>query len=81
MYFPTELFLAGSILIPILTILALIDIVRRPASDWTDGSYDKLMWVGISVFVSVIGPILYFAIGRPSGARAPSAPKDTLTSV
>lgn len=81
MYFPTELFLAGSIVIPILTIVALIDIVRRPATDWRDGGYDKLMWVAISIFVSVIGPILYFVIGRPTGFPAVAAPQDTVTSV
>ena len=42
-----------------LLIIALVDVVRRPN---TNGP--KLMWVLIIILVNVIGPILYFIIGR-----------------
>jgi hypothetical protein len=43
----------------ILLIVALVDLSR---TENTNGS--KLLWVFIIVFVNIIGPILYFVIGR-----------------
>jgi len=42
----------------ILMITAIISIVKKEVP-----TQDKLIWILISIFVSTIGPILYFAIG------------------
>lgn len=44
-----------------LIIVALTDIIKRPT---TFGP--KWMWVLIILFVNIVGPILYFIIGRRS---------------
>lgn len=45
-----------------LLVLALRDLIRRPSSEVTGGN--KLLWgIGIVLF-SVIGPLIYFALGR-----------------
>ncbi|QOR66485.1 PLDc_N domain-containing protein [Cytobacillus suaedae] len=43
----------------ILMVTALVDLIR---SEETNGP--KLFWVLLILFVSMIGPILYFVIGR-----------------
>ncbi|MCH1625163.1 PLD nuclease N-terminal domain-containing protein [Ferdinandcohnia quinoae] len=43
----------------ILMVTALVDIAKSEA---TKGP--KLIWVFISIFISIFGPILYFVIGR-----------------
>jgi len=47
------------ILIMILPLIALIDLLRSHFAN-----NDKLVWTIIVIFVVVIGPILYFTIGR-----------------
>ncbi len=51
------------VIIPL--IAALISILRHDFKDPTT----KLMWVIVSIFVPVIGPILYFIIGRKEQLR------------
>jgi len=58
-------FLIAFVAIPIITIVALVDIARRPQSEWEKAGQSQLMWVLLVVFVSVIGVILYYAIARP----------------
>jgi len=43
----------------ILLVVALVDIIR---SEQTNGP--KWVWVLIVIFINIIGPILYFVIGR-----------------
>mgnify|MGYP005839249465 CR=1 FL=1 len=43
----------------LLTIIALVDLVR---SEETNGP--KILWVFVILLISMIGPILYFVIGR-----------------
>ncbi|MBE4907295.1 PLDc_N domain-containing protein [Bacillus luteolus] len=43
----------------ILMVTALVDLIR---SEETNGP--KLLWVLLILFVSMIGPILYFVVGR-----------------
>lgn len=47
----------------ILMTIALVDIARR---DIEAIRGPKIAWVLISIFVNMIGPILYFTIGRKS---------------
>lgn len=44
----------------IITVMALIDIVQ---SDFK-GDNDKIIWLLLTLFISPIGAILYFTIGR-----------------
>ena len=45
----------------ILVIVALVDLIRREP-DQVNGS--KVMWTLIIIFISTIGPICYFILGR-----------------
>ena len=58
-------FLIAFVAIPIVTIIALVDIARRPRAEWDAAGQNQLMWVLLVVFVSVIGVVLYYAIARP----------------
>jgi hypothetical protein len=53
-----------------LWIWALVDCIQVP-DDSLYQSGNKLIWVLVIVFASVIGAILYFAIGKPSGGARP----------
>ena len=44
----------------LLTVFALVDIVRSKF----EGNHTKLIWVIVVIFVHLLGPILYFTIGR-----------------
>jgi hypothetical protein len=48
-----------------LTIWALVDLLRRPESDWAETGQDRLVWLLVVIFVGILGPILYLAICRP----------------
>lgn len=49
-----------------LAIVALVSLIRRPAAGVTGGN--KWVWAALIVLINMIGPILYFALGR----RAPT---------
>jgi hypothetical protein len=53
------------ILIPVLTVLALISALRSNFSDSTT----KLIWVIVIIMVPFFGPIIYFIIGRRQRIR------------
>jgi hypothetical protein len=56
----------------VVTIVALVDCIRVPDdSMFQNGT--KLIWVLVIVFLTLIGAVLYFAIGRPKGGARPSA--------
>ena len=44
----------------LLWLVALIDVLRNDFK----GQNEKLMWVFVILFIPVLGPILYFTIGR-----------------
>ncbi|QIZ98899.1 hypothetical protein HF024_10540 [Leifsonia sp. PS1209] len=46
----------------VLLVWALVDLVRRPTAAVAFGN--KWVWVAIIVVVNLIGPILYFIVGR-----------------
>ena len=46
----------------ILAIVAVVDIVRSPE---TNGP--KWVWIVVSLFISMLGPIAYFIFGRKNG--------------
>ncbi|WP_349897268.1 PLD nuclease N-terminal domain-containing protein [Parafrigoribacterium soli] len=49
-----------------LAVIALVSLVRRPVEQVALGN--KWVWVAIIILLNVIGPILYFAIGRKAAA-------------
>lgn len=62
---PTGLLIGIGVLLVIqltLAVIALVSLVRRPLSNVTLGN--KWIWAAIIVLVNVIGPILYFVLGR-----------------
>ena len=49
-----------------LLVLALVDLVKRPADVWEASGHNQLVWALVVIFVGVIGPVLYLAIARPA---------------
>ena len=49
-----------------LLVVALIDLVRRPADVWARSGHNQIVWALIVVFVGFIGPMLYLLIARPA---------------
>ncbi len=50
------------ILWAVLLVLALRDLIRRPASEVVGGN--KLLWGIVVVVFEILGPLAYFAFGR-----------------
>lgn len=49
----------------VLLVMALVDLVRRPADVWVESGQNQLVWALIVIFVGVVGPLLYLVIARP----------------
>ena len=63
-YGPSELL----ILLWIITIVALVDVLRVPSnSDFRVGT--RVIWVLVILCLSVVGAALYYAIGKPAPRR------------
>jgi hypothetical protein len=69
-FFLFGLFWIGAL---VLWVWALVDCIQVP-DDSLYESGNKLIWVLVIVFASVIGAIIYFAIGKPRGGTRPGAP-------
>lgn len=54
----------------VLFLVALIDLIRRPADAWKASGQSQLIWALIVIFVGVIGPVLYLLIARPQLEKA-----------
>ena len=56
-----------------LLVMALVDLVKRPAAVWEEAGHNQLIWALIVIFVGFIGPVLYLVVARPvleaAGAR------------
>ena len=61
-----------------LIILAVRDLLRPERQVYGD---NKLLWGVIIVFVNILGPLLYFAVGRPRGMNGPASPATPITAV
>ena len=48
----------------VLFIVALIDVIRRQFSN----DSDKILWLVLIILLPVLGPILYFVIGKKKGS-------------
>lgn len=70
---PTELLLIGGLLLPGflsigLCVWALVDAIRVARdADYRSGS--RVVWVLVILLLPFIGPIIYFAAGRPARRR------------
>lgn len=54
------------LLVPLaLLVFALVDLVQRSDAEWAASGQDRLTWVLISLFVGLLGPLLYLVIARP----------------
>ena len=49
-----------------LLVVALVDLVRRPAAQWASSGHNQIVWVLIVVLVGFIGPLLYLLLARPA---------------
>lgn len=58
-------FLLFAVVPLVLMIVALVDLLKRPQSEWQAAGQNQLLWGGIVVFVGVVGPILYLVMARP----------------
>lgn len=58
-------FLIAFVAIPVVMIITLVDIARRPQAEWETAGQNQIMWVLLVLFLTLIGIILYYAIARP----------------
>lgn len=69
MYVPfrlAELMIFGiAFVVPVLTLIGLVDVVRRPAVVWSAVGQNQLLWALIVVFVGFFGPLLYLVVAVP----------------
>ena len=49
-----------------LLVLALIDLLKRPADVWKESGHSPLVWALVVIFVGFIGPVLYLLVARPA---------------
>jgi hypothetical protein len=61
----TVLFLLVAVPLLVLYVWALVDALRTKASVWDAAEQNQLVWVGVILFVAIVGAILYMAIARP----------------
>jgi len=61
-------FLVGLVMLTglVLLVMALVDLVRRPAETWEASGHNQLVWALIVIFVGLIGPLLYLLIAPPA---------------
>ena len=49
-----------------LLLVALVDLLRRPASNWAASGHNQLVWALVVILVWFLGPLLYLVIARPA---------------
>lgn len=52
---------------------AILDVVRRPASEWQSAGQNQVLWAIVVLLLSIVGPIIYLAIARPQLVAAESS--------
>ncbi|NNE95486.1 MAG: hypothetical protein HKN24_05605 [Acidimicrobiales bacterium] len=60
-----EIIVILTLIIPMLTIAAIVDLLRRPASSWPQSGQSQAVWALVIIFIGLVGPILYFTIAKP----------------
>lgn len=61
-------FLVGLVMLATvgLLVLAIVDLVKRPATHWDEAGHNQLVWALVVIFVGFIGPVLYLLVARPA---------------
>jgi uncharacterized membrane protein len=49
-----------------LLLVALVDLVKRPADAWDRSGQNQIVWALVVVFLGFVGPVLYLLIARPA---------------
>ena len=49
-----------------LLLVALVDLVKRPADAWVRSGQNQIVWALVVVFLGFVGPVLYLLIARPA---------------
>lgn len=49
-----------------LFLIALVDLVQRPADVWKESGQSQLVWALIVIFIGFFGPVLYLIMARPA---------------
>lgn len=49
----------------VLWVVALIDALKRPTSQWEAAGQNQIVWVGVIVFANAIGALIYWLVARP----------------
>jgi len=64
----------------VLLIVALIDLLKRPAGLWYESGHNQLVWALVVVLVGFVGPLLYLLIARPALESAAKATTSSFRS-
>ena len=67
-----EFLILLTLMFPVLTLWAVIDMVRRPVQDFVRAGRNIIVWAMVVVLVPVIGPVLYLSLIRRDLNRASS---------
>lgn len=49
----------------ILLVFAVVDLVQRSDAEWSTAGQDRLTWLLVTLFVGLVGPVLYLVVARP----------------
>lgn len=49
----------------VLLVFALVDLVQRSDAEWSTAGQDRMTWLLVTLFVGVVGPVLYLVVARP----------------
>jgi hypothetical protein len=71
MFGPNIYFLLIILGVPILAVTQILDLVRRPDSDFS-GRHDKLIWALAIVGIPIIGPLAYLSC-KPVSTQSPDS--------
>ena len=61
----------------VLLVMALVDLVKRPADVWKASGHSQIVWALVVIFIGFIGPLLYVVIARPALNAAASRIEST----
>ena len=48
-----------------LWVAALVDLLRRPAGEWTASGQNQLVWAAVVLLANILGAVLSWFIARP----------------
>lgn len=58
-------FLLFAVVPIVLLVLAIVDLARRPAWQWSAAEQNQIVWVLVILLIACLGPIIYFVVARP----------------